>query len=288
MRRIPLSAILYAATVRRAVEVHTTGGVWRTYMTFDEAEAQLADPRFVCCSRGVLVNLDQVKVMEGQDFLLYTGERLPISRAKRAEMKEAYTARLFSGPGKGACDMVELILNILTMSLPYPCPGLLPIPETPPAPWAAVLGLIFASEAVVRAAVYLVGLDGGNSRALEFILFPICAVIFFCCTRMEPSKLLFFYLFVTDHITIVRGLTVFVLARLLAGQRAVFPARISDPSGIFCGDASAGAEGVVRDGEADDRCAVPRGLWRTIWISPDLLPLSLGYTYDIGESLPGA
>ena len=95
MRRIPLSAILYAATVRRAVEVHTTGGVWRTYMTFDEAEGQLADPRFVCCSRGVLVNLDQVKVMEGQDFLLYTGERLPISRAKRAEMKEAYTARLF-------------------------------------------------------------------------------------------------------------------------------------------------------------------------------------------------
>ena len=64
-------------------------------MTFDEATAQLADPRFACCSRGVLVNLDQVQDMEGQDFLLYSGERLPISRAKRAKMKEAYTARLF-------------------------------------------------------------------------------------------------------------------------------------------------------------------------------------------------
>lgn len=94
-RRIPLSAILYAATVSRAVEVHTTKGVWKTYMTFGEAAAQLTDPRFACCSRGVLVNLDQVQDMEMQDFLLYSGERLPISRAKRAKMKEAYTARLF-------------------------------------------------------------------------------------------------------------------------------------------------------------------------------------------------
>lgn len=95
LRRIPLSAILYAATVSRAVEIHTTGGVWRTYMTFDEAMTKLQDARFVCCSRGVLVNLDQVQELAGQDFLLYSGERLPISRAKRAEMKEAYTARLF-------------------------------------------------------------------------------------------------------------------------------------------------------------------------------------------------
>ncbi len=94
-KRIPLAAILYAATVSRAVEIHTTGGVWRTYMTFDEAAAQLTDQRFACCSRGVLINLDQVQDMEGQDFLLYSGERLPISRAKRAEMKEAYTSRLF-------------------------------------------------------------------------------------------------------------------------------------------------------------------------------------------------
>ena len=94
-RRIPLSAILYAATVNRAVEVHTTRGMFRTRMTFHEAASQLTDPRFACCSRGVLVNLDQVQDMEGQEFLLYSGERLPISRAKRTEMKEAYTARLF-------------------------------------------------------------------------------------------------------------------------------------------------------------------------------------------------
>lgn len=92
-KRIPLFAVLYAATVNRGVEIHTTGGVWRTYMTFDEAADQFTDQRFACCSRGVLVNCDD---MEGQDFLLYSGERLPISRAKRTEMKEAYTARLRS------------------------------------------------------------------------------------------------------------------------------------------------------------------------------------------------
>ena len=95
VRRIPLGAILYVATVKRAVEIYTEQGVFKTYMTFSEAAAQLEDSRFACCSRGVLVNLDQVKRMEEQDFLLYTGERLPISRAKRAGMKEAYTSRLF-------------------------------------------------------------------------------------------------------------------------------------------------------------------------------------------------
>lgn len=105
VRRIPFGAILYVATVKRAVEIHTEQGVFKTYMTFGEAAAQLEDSRFACCTRGVLVNLDQVKRMEDQDFLMYTGERLPISRAKRAGMKEAYTSRLFDrSRANGGCN----------------------------------------------------------------------------------------------------------------------------------------------------------------------------------------
>lgn len=94
-RRIPMDTILYAATANRAIEVHTTQGLFRTYMTLEEVAAQLSGSQFACCSRGVFVNLNQVQSIEEQDFILYSGERLPISRAKRAEMKEAYTSCLF-------------------------------------------------------------------------------------------------------------------------------------------------------------------------------------------------
>ncbi len=96
-RRIPLDAIIYAATVNRAVEIHTKQGIFKTYMTLEKVAAQLHDKsRFRCCCRGMLVNLDYVQAMEAQDFLLYGGERLPISRSKRVEMREAYTSRLFA------------------------------------------------------------------------------------------------------------------------------------------------------------------------------------------------
>ena len=101
IKRIPLGAIFCVATANRAVEIHTAQGTFRTYMTLEEVKAQIQDSRFVCCSRGVFVNLDQVRGMEEQDFLLYSGERLPISRAKRAEMKDAYTARLFTRTRRG-------------------------------------------------------------------------------------------------------------------------------------------------------------------------------------------
>lgn len=184
--------------------------------------------------------------------------------------------------------MVELILNILTMSLPYRVLAYYPFRKRIRLPWAAVLALIFASEAVVRVAVYLVGLNGGNSRALEFILFPICAVIFFCCTCMEPSKLLFFYLFVTDHIIIVRGLTVFVLARFLPGSGlfslpgylihlAFFVVTLPLVLRVWYGTVKRMID--VRS----------PGLWRTIWISPAFTTaVILGYTYDIGGESAGS
>lgn len=183
---------------------------------------------------------------------------------------------------------MELLLNIFTMSLPYRVLSYYPFRKRLRLPWAAVMALIFTSEAVVRTAVYLIGQSGGNSRALEFILFPICAVIFLGCVRMEPSKLAFFYLFVTDHIFVIRGLTVFLLARLLPGtglfslpgylvHLALFTASLPLVLKLW--------QRTVKR-MLDVQSPV---LWRTIWIVPAFTTAVIfSYTYHIEAEAAGS
>ena len=113
--------------------------------------------------------------------------------------------------------MTDFLLNLLTMSLPYRLLSYYPFRRRLRFPWRVVLALIIISELAVRWQLFNVMENGGDDRILEFVLFPVCTAIFLTCVRVEMSKLIFFYLFVVDHIIIVRGLTVFVLARLFPG-----------------------------------------------------------------------
>lgn len=103
--RIPANAILYIASVNRTLEVVTEQGIFRTTMSLTEAGEKLSRmPQFQNCCRGFLVNLDQVKDMDREGFLMYNGMYVPVSRSKRAAMREAYIHRLFfktrSGEGE--------------------------------------------------------------------------------------------------------------------------------------------------------------------------------------------
>ena len=58
--------------------------VIRTYMTFPAfADLMASHPRFLCCYRNVLVNMDRVTAVDDQDFLLEDGSRVPLSRNGR-------------------------------------------------------------------------------------------------------------------------------------------------------------------------------------------------------------
>ena len=46
--------------------------------------------RFLNPARGIIVNLDYVDYILGDDFILKNGVRIPISRAKKHEMKQAF------------------------------------------------------------------------------------------------------------------------------------------------------------------------------------------------------
>ncbi len=88
--------ILFAETRNHYVEIHTINNIYRSYMTFDEFYALLPQQdSFQICHRGIVVNFDRVLKLEEQSFLFENGETVPISRSKKAEIKNAYAIYAF-------------------------------------------------------------------------------------------------------------------------------------------------------------------------------------------------
>lgn len=101
--RLRLGEVLWAEHYQHQVRVHTAGGdVASIRMTFGEFTERLApDGRFFVCGRGLLVNLDRAVDLDGRDFLLADGTRLPVSRDLLAAARSAFGDRLFRR-GEGA------------------------------------------------------------------------------------------------------------------------------------------------------------------------------------------
>lgn len=94
--QIPIDDIFFAETRSHYVEVHTAGKTFKSYITFKEFCSMLPQQlQFQSCFRGIVVNLDKVKKFEDQNLLLENGERIPISRSKKTEIKRAYAAYAF-------------------------------------------------------------------------------------------------------------------------------------------------------------------------------------------------
>ena len=104
-RYLNLDDVLYVRSVGHFLEIQTTSGTLKPYMTLEYflsllqqlgeyGEASLG-LRFQNCCRGYVVSLDQVCFLTPYDFLLTDGSRVPISRPKYKEMKTAYANYLF-------------------------------------------------------------------------------------------------------------------------------------------------------------------------------------------------
>lgn len=57
----------------------------------DYADFLLRDKRFLECYRNLIVNMDYVETVSDSNFILTTGENIPISRRKKIEVMEKYT-----------------------------------------------------------------------------------------------------------------------------------------------------------------------------------------------------
>lgn len=90
---VPLRNILYVdIDYRHRLCVWLADG--KKFVTADKyvdlAKVLLADERFLECYHRIIINMDYVKSMEKDDFILMDGTSIPISQRKKKEVKVSY------------------------------------------------------------------------------------------------------------------------------------------------------------------------------------------------------
>ena len=93
--------ILYAEAAGRAAAIRTKNGTISAGQSFQAtAERLLTDERFLLCNRGILINMDYVSSLDDNDFIMVTGERLPIAPRRKKELLALYQNYTFGSLGE--------------------------------------------------------------------------------------------------------------------------------------------------------------------------------------------
>ena len=104
-RLLYLEDVLYVQSTGHFLEIQTTTGTLKPYMTIDyflsllKNLGEYGEPsqglRFQNCCRGYVVSLDHVRSFDSSNFTMSDGSSVPISRPKYKEMQIAYANYLF-------------------------------------------------------------------------------------------------------------------------------------------------------------------------------------------------
>lgn len=96
MVRVLLDDIIYCDYENHYIRIHTERRMVRSYMQFRELSKLLIGyAQFQCCYRNIIINMDQVREMEHADFLMSNGERIPMRRQERLEIRQKYADYIF-------------------------------------------------------------------------------------------------------------------------------------------------------------------------------------------------
>ena len=90
---VPVRNIFYVdIDYRHRLCVHLADG--KNFVTADKyvdiSEVLLGDERFLECYHRIIINMDYIKSMEKDDFILMDGTSIPISQRKKKEVKVSY------------------------------------------------------------------------------------------------------------------------------------------------------------------------------------------------------
>lgn len=89
--KLPVDDILYTDYNNHYIQIHMPDKIIRTYMRFhDFSNMLLVYPQFTCCYRNCIINMDKVAALEKAEFILATGEHLPITRNLRPQIHQQY------------------------------------------------------------------------------------------------------------------------------------------------------------------------------------------------------
>lgn len=93
---VPFVKIHYALAQNHYVSVRTDEGEYRATATFAQIqEALCAEPRFLPCNRGVIVNMDKVLRFEGDAIQMLSGAAFPVRQKDKGRLFAAFTQYQF-------------------------------------------------------------------------------------------------------------------------------------------------------------------------------------------------
>ncbi|NLG02762.1 MAG: response regulator transcription factor, partial [Clostridia bacterium] len=93
MMKIKISDIIYIENVKRKVYIHMKGSnhlVYGAYAKITELAEDLHDFGFIYCHAAYLVNAKEIAEICQSEFILFSGERVPISRQRYLQAQREY------------------------------------------------------------------------------------------------------------------------------------------------------------------------------------------------------
>ncbi len=95
--RVKLCKILYAEHFKHCIHIHCTDESEKSVRSTFAEFVKLFDDRdnFFVCNRGIIVNLEHIKDMDGNEFVLDNGEKISISRSLVKSAKNTFGEYIF-------------------------------------------------------------------------------------------------------------------------------------------------------------------------------------------------
>lgn len=81
--------IVYVESDKRILYIYERNQVYKVYMKLDELEA-MELPGFLRCHKSYMVNMNYIKYLSAEGIILKSGKKVPVSRSKYQESKEAF------------------------------------------------------------------------------------------------------------------------------------------------------------------------------------------------------
>ncbi len=93
---VPFDKIHYVLAQNHVVSVATEAGEFRAALKFSQIQETLcADPRFLACNRGVIVNMDKVLRFEEDSIEMLCGKAFPVRQRDKRRLFGAFTQYQF-------------------------------------------------------------------------------------------------------------------------------------------------------------------------------------------------
>ena len=96
-QRLILRNMIYSEYFNHTIYIHTKAGegiqLRITHAEFENLIKSFAF--FICCSKGVIVNMFEISKLDNDVFIMNNGGRVPISRRKQKEIEDTYSDFLF-------------------------------------------------------------------------------------------------------------------------------------------------------------------------------------------------